>query len=238
MNELDQLIARYQISEDSIKTIQTTPIVLLVGITAAGKDTIQNKVLESDEYHKIITHTTRAPRTNNGVLEQDGDDYHFATTDKMHEMLVGEEFIEVNRFGDNYYGTSVSEFIAAKQHGKIALGDIDVNGIASFKAISEQNIIPIFIVPPDYTTWRQRLDGRYGSEEELKRELPKRLMAAQHELEHALAVPYFHFMINDDLERAVRVTDEIARGGNVFNRHDDEARARAVDLLAAIRQNI
>ena len=238
MNELDQLIDRYQISEDSIETIQTTPIVLLVGITAAGKDTIQNKVLESDEYHKIITHTTRSPRTNNGVLEQDGDDYHFITTDKMHDMLINDEFIEVNRFGDNYYGTSVGEFKMAKQHGKIALGDIDVNGIASFKAISEQNIIPIFIVPPDYTTWRQRLDGRYGSEEELARELPKRLMAAQYELEHALAVSYFHFMINDDLERAVRVTNEIAHGDNTFNTHDEEARVRASELLTAIRKNI
>lgn len=238
MNELDQLIARYQISEDSIATIQTTPIVLLVGITAAGKDTIQNRVLESDEYHKIITHTTRAPRTNNGVLEQDGDDYHFVSMSKMHEMLVNEEFIEVNRFGDNYYGTSIGEFKAAKRQGKIALGDIDVNGIASFKAISEQNIVPIFIVPPDYSTWRQRLDGRYGSQDELARELPKRLMAAQHELEHALAMPYFHFMINDNLERAVRVTDEIAHGNNVFNRHDEDARILAADLLTSIRNNI
>ena len=78
----------------------------------------------------------------------------------------------------------------------------------------------------------------FRSEEELARELPKRLMAAQYELEHALAVPYFHFMINDDLERAVRVTDEIAHGDNVFNRHDDEARARASELLTSIRQNI
>lgn len=238
MNDLDQLIARYQITEESIATIQTTPIVLLVGITAAGKDTIQNKVLESGDYHKIITHTTRAPRTNNGILEEDGDNYHFITTERLHDMLVDNQFIEVNRFGDNYYGTSVGEFQAAKQEGKIALGDIDVNGIASFKAISEKNIIPIFIVPPDYATWRQRLDGRYGSQEELEKELPKRLMAAQYELEHALSVPYFHFMINDDLGRAVRVTDEIAHGGNVFNRHDEEARARAENLLDVIRRNI
>ena len=238
MNEIDQLIARYQISKESIVTIQTTPIVLLVGITAAGKDTIQNRVLESDMYHKIITHTTRAPRTNNGILEQDGDDYHFVSFDTMREMIEGQKFIEVNRFGDNYYGTSIEEFNVAKQENKIALGDIDVNGIASFKAISQQNIIPIFIVPPDYITWRQRLDGRYGSKEELERELPMRLAAAQLELEHALAVPYFHFMINDDLDRAVRVTNEIAQGDNVFNRHDEEARQRAHGLLEAIRASL
>lgn len=238
MNDLDRLIARYQISEESIATIQTTPIILLVGITAAGKDTLQNLVLESDKYHQIITHTTRAPRTNNGVLEQDGDDYHFVSIDKMHEMLVNQKFIEVNRFGDNYYGTSIEEFEAAKREHKIALGDIDVNGIASFKSISEKNIIPIFIVPPDYATWRQRLDGRYSSREELERELPMRLAAAQYELDHALSVPYFHFMINDDLDRAVRVTNEIAQGDNVFNHHDEEARQRARDLLTAIQASL
>jgi guanylate kinase len=238
MNELDQLIADYHIGDQAIATIQATPIVLLVGITAAGKDTIQNKVLESSDYHKIITHTTRPPRVNNGVLENDGDDYHFVTTDTMHQMLIDRQFIEVNRFGHNYYGTSVQEFEVARQTGKIALGDIDVNGIASFKKIADKNIIPIFIVPPDYATWRQRLDGRYASAEELAQELPKRLIAAQYELEHALAVPYFHFIINDDLERAVRVTDEIAHSDNEYNRHDDEARLRARDLLAAIQASL
>jgi guanylate kinase len=238
MNEIDQLIARYQISEKSIRTIQMTPIVLLVGITAAGKDTIQNRVLESDMYHKIVTHTTREPRTNNGVLEQDGDNYHFVDFDTMRDMLANQKFIEVNRFGDNYYGTSIEEFEAARQENKIALGDIDVNGIASFKAISQDNVIPIFIVPPDYDTWRQRLGGRYASQEALKKELPMRLTAAQYELEHALSVSYFHFMINDDLDRAVRVTNEIAQGGNIFNYHDDEARLRARDLLTAIQTSL
>lgn len=153
-------------------------------------------------------------------------------------MLERQEFIEVNRFGDNYYGTSVGEFIAAKQNGKVALGDIDVHGIASFRAISKDNIIPIFIVPPDYSTWRHRLDRRYQSKDELERELPKRLLAARQELEHALSVPYYHFIINDDLERAVRVVDEIAQSTNTFNRHDTEARVRATHLLEAIQANL
>lgn len=238
MNDLDQLIARYSISDEAISVIRTTPIMLLVGITAAGKDTIQNKLLASDKYYPIITHTTRARRTNNGVLERDGEHYHFVTPDVVQQMLKRQEFIEVNRFGDNYYGTSVGEFIAAKQNGKIALGDIDVHGIASFRAISKDNIIPIFIVPPDYATWRQRLDGRYQSSDELERELPKRLLAARQELEHALSVPYYHFIINDDLERAVRVADEIAHSTNVFNRHDTEARERATNLLEAIQAHL
>lgn len=238
MNDLDQLIARYSISDEAINVIRTTPIMLLVGITAAGKDTIQNKLLASGEYYPIVTHTTRARRMNNGVMERDGEHYHFVTTDVIQQMLERQEFIEVNRFGDNYYGTSVGEFIAAKHNGKVALGDIDVHGIASFRAISKDNIIPIFIVPPDYSTWRHRLDRRYQSKDELERELPKRLLAARQELEHALSVPYYHFIINDDLERAVRVVDEIAQSTNTFNRHDTEARVRATDLLEAIQANL
>lgn len=236
MNDLDQLIARYSISDESIAVVRATPIVLLVGITAAGKDTIQKRLLDGDDYHGIVTHTTRLPRSNNGVLEQDGEHYHFVSQDKIRQMLERNEFIEVNRFGDNYYGTSVGEFRAAQQKHKIALGDIDVNGIASFRAISKDNIIPIFIVPPDYQTWRQRLDGRYLTQAELERELPKRLLAARQELEHALSVPYYHFIINDELDRAVRVADEIAHSSNIFNAHDSEARKRAVQLLAAIQQ--
>jgi guanylate kinase len=236
MNDLDQLIARYSISDESIAIVRNTPIVLLVGITAAGKDTIQNRLLMKDDYHPIVTHTTRPPRANNGIMERDGEHYHFVSQADVHQMLERQEFIEVNRFGDNYYGTSVGEFISAQRNQKIALGDIDVNGIASFRAISKDNIIPIFIVPPDYTTWRQRLDGRYHSKEELERELPKRLLSARHELEHALAVPYYHFVINDDLDRAVRVADEIAHSANTFNAHDAEARERAEQLLAAIQQ--
>ena len=237
MNTIDQLLESYQISPQAADVVRSTPIVLLVGITAAGKDTIQNQLLGNSDYHKIVTHTTRSPRVNNGILEQDGDNYHFISQADMYELLSNEQMIEANRFGDNYYGTSVGEFKTAQENARIALGDIDVNGIASFRAIATQNIIPIFIVPPDYATWRMRLDGRYGSQEELDRELPKRLQAAERELEHALSVPYYHFVINDDLVRAVRVTDEIAHGRNEFNQHDEAARQRAVELLQAIKQH-
>ena len=237
MNTIDQLLESYQVSPQAADVVRSIPIVLLVGITAAGKDTIQNKLLENSDYHKIVTHTTRRPRVNNGILEQDGDNYHFISQADMYELLSNKQMIEANRFGDNYYGTSVGEFETARENAKIALGDIDVNGIASFRAIASQNIIPIFIVPPDYVTWRTRLDGRYDSQEELDQELPKRLEAAERELEQALSVPYYHFVINDDLERAVRVTDEITHGQNEFNQHDEAARQRAVELLQAITQH-
>ena len=58
------------------------------------------------------------------------------------------------------------------------------------------------------------------------------------ELEHALAVPYYHFIINDDLDRAVRVVTEIAHREDLFNRQDDEVRLQARDLLDTIKAKL
>src|SRR5664279_5567920 len=57
--------------------VKSTPILLLVGPTGAGKDALQDKLLATGLYHHIVSHTTRPPRINHGVIEQDGREYHF-----------------------------------------------------------------------------------------------------------------------------------------------------------------
>lgn len=231
-------LPEYYPNKDVIEIIRATPIVLLVGISAAGKDTIQSHIVTSQDYHKIVTHTTRPMRSNDGVMEVEGEDYHFVSVEKMQQMIDLQQLVEYNQFSGNYYGTSVDEFRVAKDAGRIAVGDIDVNGIAAFRAIAQDNVIAIFVVPPDFATWHARLEKRYASTDLLSEQLPQRATTAIEELEHALSVPYYHFIINDRLERAVRVVDEIAHRGDAFNRHDDEARLKARDLLDAIKASV
>lgn len=232
--ELDKLAIDYHPDETAEVVVSASDTLLLVGISGAGKDTIQSKLLMKDGYHKIVTHTTRDPRANNGVMEQDGREYHFVSYQAMELMLKNHELIEVNKYGVNYYGTSIQEFRVANASGKVALGNIDVNGITAFKSLGDDAVRALFILPPNYDTWRQRLSSRYSSVEEFDQELPNRLGAAADELARALSVSYYHFIINDDLDRAVRVVDEIAHREDTFNRHDDEARLAARDLLDAI----
>lgn len=236
--EIDLLVQNYQPSHDARDVVAASNTLLLVGISGAGKDTIQSMVLKKDGYHKIVTHTTRLPRVNNGVMERNGVEYHFVTHQGMQELLNNQQLIEVNKYGSNYYGTSIQEFRDANSTGRVAIGDIDVNGITVFKDLGGDAVRALFILPPDYDTWLQRLSSRYSSAEEFERELPNRLNAAAKELTQALSVSYYHFIINDDLERAVRVVDEIAHREDTFNRHDDEARLAARDLLNAIAHTI
>lgn len=234
---LEEQIATYQTPKKAIELVRSTKIVLLVGISAAGKDTIKKRLLENEDFCDIVSHTTRAPRINNGASEQDGVDYHYISLDRASEMVSAHEFIEAKFIHGTVYGTSTDALATIHQQAKIAVTDLDVQGVDEYKDIS-QDVIALFILPPDYETWRERFKKRYETNEEFEAEFAKRSRTAIVELEHALAVPYYHFIINDDLNRAVRVVTEIAHREDLFNRQDDEVRLQARDLLDTIKTKL
>jgi len=211
--KIDQLIASYTPSDAAIEVLGDVAIVLLAGISGAGKDTIKKRLLASGEYHNIVTHTTRAPRENDGVLEQDGVEYHFIDKETSLHMLENKGYIEANRYGSNIYGTSVAEFVAARDEKRIAIADIDVNGVASFKKLSPNTVRPIFLTPPSYAVWRDRWMTRYNGVKYSPEDYASRLQTAIDEIEHVLATEYYFVVINDNLDEAVAETDAIARTG-------------------------
>ena len=233
LENLENLVANYKTPAAAVDVIESSRIALLVGISGAGKDTLKQALLHRAGFAEIISHTTRLPRKNGGIMEQDGVDYYFINDEKAAEMLQAGKFIEAKFVHGTVYGTSIEAVQQAAAQG-IAITDIDVQGVEEYKDISD-DVIAIFIVPPDYDTWVQRLRRRYVSEEAFMQEWPTRRDSAIHELSRALEVPYYHCIINDNLERAITVTTEIAqREDDVFNQKDDEARLRARQLLDEI----
>ena len=231
--DLEQLIKNYSSPKEAIEVIKDTKIALLVGISGAGKDTIKRELLKRPHFGEIVSHTTRAPRSNEGVMEQDGIDYHFISEEKAVAMLKAGEFVEAKLVHGTVYGTSVAEVKRAGEKG-IAITDVDVQGVEEYKKVSS-DVIAIFVVPPNYETWLTRLQRRYATHEEFMKEWPKRRATAIQELTRALELPYYHCVINDSLERAVHVADEIAHRGDVYTRKDDEARLVTRDLLLQIQ---
>lgn len=231
---IQELIEHYQPDEQITELVRTTKITLLVGISGAGKDTIKKELLKQPDFQDIVSHTSRAPRVNNGLHEVEGIDYHFITDEVAAKMLEGQRFIEAKFVHGTVYGTSVDELQKAHDENKIAITDIDVQGVREYKDFS-QKVVAIFIIPPSFSVWRERLLARYESQEAFDAEWTKRRNSAIKELTHALEVPYYHFVINDDLDRVVQVVAEIAhRHDDNFHRKDDEARLRARDLLDSI----
>lgn len=230
--DLERLISTYQPPKEAREVIKDTKIALLVGISGAGKDTIKKALLARGGFGEIVSHTTRQPRENEGVLEQDGVDYHFIDEDRAREMLEKGEFVEAKYVHGTIYGTSIEEVRLAGEVGT-AITDVDVQGVAEYKAVSDQ-VVAIFVIPPSYDEWMRRLKRRYSTDEDFLAEWPKRRDSAIQELQKALELPYYHCVINDDLARATEVSAEIAARPDVFTRKDDEARLAARDLLRQI----
>jgi len=233
MDELEQLISNYKPSQTAIELVRQTKITLFAGISGAGKDSIKEELLRQTDFCDIVSHTTRAPRKNNIVSEIPNIDYHFIDQTIALNMIKERQFIEVKLVHGAIYGTSVSDLKRAHDANKIAIADIDVQGVDEYKSISK-DVVTIFILPPNYDIWRQRLQKRYAAMNEFETEWPNRRRGAIKEIGRALEAPYYHFIVNDDLERAIKIAGRIAHESYDFYYKDDEARQVAHDILDKI----
>ena len=233
MADVERIISEYTPNEAGVELLRETELVLLVGITGAGKNTVLNELVKSGEYHDLITTITREPRYNNGILEQDGVEYYFVSEERALELLDTGEYVEVSPVHGRIYGVTVDEVRKAHSEGKMAIADIDVQGVSKYKKLSD-NVTAIFLVPPSYDEWQRRVRQRYSDEAAFLEDWPNRRKSAIMELEKALSAPYYHFVVNEDLAVAVDACAKIAKNRDKFVRKDDETRLLARDLLDTI----
>lgn len=234
--DINTLLDDYRPGDDVARLVRDTPIVLLVGITAAGKDTVKQALLASGKYHEFVSHTTRQPRKNHGIMEQDGVDYHFVSREDMAELLVNQQMIEAKQFSGNIYGTGVVDLQNAQTSGKTALNDIEVQGVREYKQLSS-DVHAIFLLPPSYEVWRDRIRKRYGVDDMASDNMQLRLETAAVELRNALESGYFEFVVNDDLSQTVATVAAIVDGDDNIVRTDQGAQV-AEHLLKDISTHI
>lgn len=221
---LAQKLSAYEPDSSTQQLIKETPILLLVGPTGAGKDSLKDKLLETGDYHHIVSHTTRPPRINHGVIEQDGREYHFIDKAAAEKMLDDHGFIEAKMYSGNLYGTSVAEIQAAHDEGKVAMTDIEVQGVAEYKAL-DPGVMAVFLLPPDFKTWQERLQRRYGDVVDAA-DSRLRMETALNELQQLLTTDYYVAVINDDLEATYQQIQKVVSSQD--HTAPDEPRAREV----------
>lgn len=223
-SNLGKKLKDYKPSSSAVKLIRSTRILFLVGPTGAGKDALKDELLSTGQYHHIVSHTTREPRINHGILEEDGRDYHFISKAEAERMIDKKEFIEAKMYSGNIYGTSVAEIKSAHDKDLIAMTDIEVQGVAEYKAL-DPDVIAVYMLPPDFKTWQQRLTRRYGDVvDESDHKL--RLETALKELDVLLNTDYYVPVINEDLNDAFKHVHDIVVSRN--HNSPDAPRARAV----------
>lgn len=233
---LAKKLAAYK-PDDSVKQlIKETPILLLVGPTGAGKDSLKDKLLETGDYHHIVSHTTRKPRINHGILEQDGREYHFIDKAQAEKMLDGHELVEAKMYSGNLYGTSVAEIRAARDEGRIAMTDIEVQGVTEYKLL-DPGVMAVFLLPPDFKTWQERLQRRYGDVVDAE-DSRLRMQTALKELAQLLKTDYYVAVINKDLDTVFEHIRTIVKSKDHTTPDEKQARAIAEQLAKDIQSHL
>lgn len=231
-----QKLKTYKPSIATIALIRETPILLLVGVSGAGKDSLKQSLLKTGKYHHIVSHTTRAPRMNADVLEKDGREYHFISLSEADKMMDEHAYVEAKMYSGNIYGTSVEEIKKARDDNKVAVTDVEVQGVAEYKAFAPE-VKAVFVLPPNYEVWQKRLLSRYGGEID-EADYAKRMATARIELSKALGSNYFFYLINDDLSKALEEVERFVHSNVIDPDTQKAARLVAEQLLGRLNEEI
>ncbi len=135
MTNLQSLIEQYQPTEAVRQLVCDTRIVLLVGISGAGKDTTKQRLMQSSEFADIVSYTTRQPRQNKGIWEREGIDYNYIDEATAARLLESHAFVEAKFVHGTVYGTGVKQIQDIHDADRVAVTDIDVQGVDEYKKL-------------------------------------------------------------------------------------------------------
>ncbi len=161
---------------------EPTIFLFLSGPAGVGKSTLCDRMVrEVPSFERIITATTRPPRTN----EVDGRDYHFLTEAQFDARLASGDFLEWALVHKKHlYGTLKSAVLDRITHTNL-ICNLDVQGVRSIRAAAKdipalrEKVATIFVAPNSHDTLRNRLQSRGPVTAD---ELDRRLKSAKLEM--------------------------------------------------------
>lgn len=222
----------YLPSDTACRLLESTPLALLVGPSGSGRNSLIQRLLATGRYEFVISDTTRQPRTNDGVKEQNGREYWFASESRFLRGLRAGRYLAAELIhGQQVSGISMDELRRVQATGRTGITDADIGGAARLKKLKTDLPI-IMVLPPDFNEWRRRLLGRGTMPaDEYKRRLKTALtiydLAAQ-------PPPGYAALINDNLEEAALRLDRLIKDGG----DSADSRKLAASLAAAARQHL
>nr|WP_295906052.1 guanylate kinase [uncultured Bdellovibrio sp.] len=170
-----------------------TRLIIVAAPSGAGKSSFVEKLSkENPRLVDIVTYTTRAMRKG----ESEGQPYHFISSEDFQTKIKEGFFVEWAKVHTNFYGTSFESIENAWKQDKCAIMDIDIQGVATFKA-KFPDAKTVFILPPSIDELRRRIEKRDGG---VPADIEVRMANAEKEIREASKFDYQ--IVNDVFEQS------------------------------------
>ncbi len=192
-------------------------MLVLSSPSGAGKTSISRRLLESEvDLSLSVSVTTRPPRAG----EVAGRDYHFIDTIDFNLMVNRDQLLEHAKVFGNYYGTPRKAVEDTLAQGRDVLFDIDWQGTQQLAEKARDDLVSVFILPPDWHELERRLFSRAL---DTPAEMNRRMAKATDEMSHW--AEYDYVIINRDLESSTEAVRAIL--------HSERLKRRRLIGLAA-----
>ena len=178
-------------------------LVLLSGVSGAGKDTIKKALIERmDNVESLPSYTNRKQRPG----DIPGETYNFVTKEQFEEMINNDEFYEYNMHHESDYGTSKKLLREKIKNGKIIVKDMDVNGTENLKHLLKEDtkVVTIFLRVPKEVL-QKRLQERIDKPD--SKEIILRLN--RFDYEESKIGNYDYIIKNNNLEKSIQIIKTI-----------------------------
>lgn len=185
-------------------------LVLLSGVSGAGKDTIKKELIKKMEnVVSLPSYTDRPVRIN----EIPGELYNHVTTEEFEKMVENGELYEYSLHHKHYYGTSRKLMNEKIQSGKIIVKDMDVNGTENLIELLKEDtkVVTIFLRVPKEEL-RRRLENR--TDRPSLKDIELRLNRFDYE-ESKIGM-YDYVLKNDNLEKTVQIIMTIIKNEKIL----------------------
>ena len=180
---------------DELKSNRRGLMVVLSSPSGAGKTTLTRKLLaDHPDMAMSVSATTRPPRPG----EVEGTDYFFIDKTRFGELEAAGEFLEHAKVFDNYYATPRGPVEEALSQGRDVVFDIDWQGAQQLTQAAADDLVKIFILPPNMRELEQRLRTRAQDSDSV---IVKRMSKSEAEISHW--AEYDYVIVNEDLSTAL-----------------------------------
>ena len=176
-------------------------LLVLSSPSGAGKSTITRAMLEREpDLQFSVSVTTRKPRAG----EVHGHHYHFIDNLRFDRMVKEGALLEHAGVFGNYYGTPRKPIEEALAAGRDVILDLDWQGTQQLRQAMRDDVVSVFILPPDHATLEKRLKTRaQDSDDTVQARMRKSAEETSHWAE------YDYVIVNDELEASVALAKSI-----------------------------